>query len=191
MNHLAHAVLAGDDPEVVVGSLLGDFWRGGLDPAWPAALARGVRLHRRTDSYTDAHPAVAAARARFEPPLRRYAGILLDVWFDHVLARDFERHAGEPAGPRLARIHAALAHLPRGVPPAFVLFAQRTVAHRTLSRYADPDYVEAVYEHIARRLSRDNPVAHAFPAVAALDAPISRAFEIVWPDVRALARAFA
>ena len=190
MNHLAHAVLAGDDPGVIVGSLLGDFWRGALDPGWPAALARGVRLHRRTDSFTDTHPAVAAVRARFEPPLRRYAGILLDVWFDHVLARDFERHVGEPAEPRLERVYAALATaVTPAVPPAFALFAQRTVAHRTLSRYIDPDYVESVYEHIARRLSHDNPVAHAMPAVAALDAPIARAFEVLWPETRAMARA--
>ena len=190
MNHLAHAILAGDEPDVIVGSLLGDFWRGALDPAWPAALARGVRLHRRTDSFTDTHPAVAAVRTLFEPPLRRYAGILLDVWFDHVLARDFERHVGEAAEPRLARVYVALANVPPGVPPTFALFAQRTVAHRTLSRYVDPDYVEAVYEHIARRLSHDNPVAHAMPAVAALDAPIARAFEVVWPEAGAMARAF-
>ena len=60
-----------------------DFWRGAPDPAWPAALAAGVRLHRRVDVHTDAHPAVRAARALFVPPLRRYAGIALDVWFDH------------------------------------------------------------------------------------------------------------
>ena len=49
--------------------------------------------------------------------------------------------------------------------------------------------IEAVYEHIARRLSHDNPVAHAMPAVAALDAPITRAFETLWPEVRGMSRA--
>ncbi|HET9484451.1 MAG TPA: ACP phosphodiesterase [Xanthomonadales bacterium] len=191
MNHLAHAVLAGDDPAVIVGSLLGDFWRGALDPAWPEPLARGVRLHRRTDSLTDSHPAVAAVRARFDPPLRRYAGILLDVWFDHVLARDFERLAGEPLRPRLARVYAALANPPLPLPPAFALFAARTRAHDTLGHYAEPDFVESVYELIAARLAHANPVAHAYAAVAALDAPITRAFDALWPDLRALARDYA
>ncbi len=187
MNHLAHAVLAGDEPELIVGSLLGDFWRGALDPMWSPALTRGVVLHRRTDSTTDRHPEVAALRARFEPALRRYAGILLDVWFDHVLARDYEAIAGEPLAPRLGRIYAALAHVPERAPPAYALFAQRTRAHHTLSRYADPEYVEAVYEAISARLSRANPIAHAFPAVAALDQPIARGFRVLWPELVAFA----
>ena len=191
MNHLAHAVLARDDPQLIVGGLLGDFWRGALDPAWPAALARGVRLHRRTDTVTDAHPAVVAARARFEPPLRRYAGILIDVWFDHVLARDFERFEGEPLAARVGKIDAALAWVPESAPHAYALFAARTRARGTLARYAEADFVEEVYELISARLSHPNPVAHAYPAVAALDAPLSRAFEALWPELRALARDFA
>lgn len=95
MDHLAHVVLAGRNPLAVTGALLGDFWRGALDPAWPAALAAGVRLHRRIDTWTDGHPAVLEARAGFDPGFRRYAGIALDVWFDHLLANDFERRAGE------------------------------------------------------------------------------------------------
>lgn len=189
MNHLAHAVLAGHEPGAVVGGLLGDFWRGALDPAWPEPVARGVRLHRRTDVVTDAHPDVAALRRSFEPPLRRYAGILLDVWFDHVLARDFERLVGEPADARLARIYAALAFVPERAPIGYALFAARTVRHRTLSNYDDPAWIEHVYEAISLRLSHANPVGHAFDAVAALDAPITRAFARLWPALRALAEA--
>ncbi|HVF34220.1 MAG TPA: ACP phosphodiesterase [Candidatus Saccharimonadia bacterium] len=188
MNHLAHAVLAGDEPGMIVGSLLGDFWRGALDPAWPEPLGRGVRLHRRTDVVTDSHAAVVAARARFEPPLRRYAGILLDVWFDHVLARDYERFAGEPLAPRLARVYAALADVPASAPASYALFAERTRRHDTLGRYEDPEFVESVFELIGARLAHANPVAHAYAAVAALDAPITRAFQSLWPDLIALAR---
>lgn len=187
MNHLAHAVLAGDEPGVVVGSLLGDFWRGALDPRWNEAIARGVRLHRRTDVVTDAHPEVAALRRRFDPTLRRYAGILLDVWFDHVLARDFVRYAGEDAAPRLARIYASLELLPEPAPPAYALFVARTLRHRTLSRYEDPAWIEQVYEAISLRLAHANPVAHAYDAVAALDGPITRGFARLWPELVELA----
>ena len=188
MNHLAHAVLAGDESGMIVGSLLGDFWRGALDPAWPEPLSRGVRLHRRTDVVTDSHAAVAAARSAFDPPLRRYAGILIDVWFDHVLARDYERYAGEPLAPRLARVYAALADVPASAPAAYGLFAARTRRHETLGHYEEPAFVESVYELIGARLAHANPVAHAYAAVAALDAPITRAFRALWPDLVALAR---
>src|SRR6478609_8124795 len=93
MNLLAHALLAGGDDDVRFGSMIGDFVRGAIDPALPDGVRGGIALHRAVDAYTDAHAEVVAARALFEPPYRRYAGILLDVWFDHLLARDWPRHA--------------------------------------------------------------------------------------------------
>jgi len=87
----------------MLGSLIGDFVRGRIDPALPPKVRAGIALHRAIDAYTDAHADVAAARALFEPPFRRYAGILLDMWFDHLLARQWARFgeddgdAGQPA----------------------------------------------------------------------------------------------
>src|SRR3954471_3274298 len=91
MNLLAHALLAAPEPEWMLGSLIGDFVRGRIDPMLPPPLRAGIALHRAVDAYTDAHPEVAAARRLFVPPLRRYAGIVLDVWFDHLLARQWAR----------------------------------------------------------------------------------------------------
>ena len=69
MNHLAHALLAGDDEALQLGGLLGDFVRGQPDPAqFPPRVIRGIRLHRAIDGYTDAHPAVLAAKAQLPPP---------------------------------------------------------------------------------------------------------------------------
>ena len=189
MNHLAHAVLSGDDDARIVGGLLGDFWRGAPDPAWPAELALGVRLHRRIDVTTDSHPAVREARARFDSPLRRYAGIVLDVWFDHLLTRDFERLVGVPFDAALARIERALAIPLDGLPPPFEIFLERTRRHRTLAQYGELDFVEQVYESISRRLSRDNPVACALPAIFPLERELARAFDALWPDLVALATA--
>lgn len=187
MNHLAHAVLAGDDDAVVVGGLLGDFWHGAPDPAWPAALAAGVRLHRRIDSYTDAHPRVVAARRTFDGTMRRYAGIVLDVWWDHLLTRDFERLTGHALEPAVDRIERALARDFPALPPSFVLFAARTRRDHTLARYGDLDFVESVYERISQRLSRANPVAHALSALAPLERELERTFAAFWPDLVAFA----
>jgi acyl carrier protein phosphodiesterase len=97
MNHLAHVLLAGDDEALQLGGMLGDFVRGQPDPAlFPAPVIRGIRLHRAIDSYTDGHPEVLAAKASLPPPYRRYAGILLDMWFDHLLARDFSHWSAQP-----------------------------------------------------------------------------------------------
>ena len=100
MNYLAHAWLARHSDDAILGAMLGDFVHGQqalLD--WPVPVREEIVRHRFIDRYTDSHPEVIAARARFGT-LRRYAGIALDVYFDHCLARGWARCASSPCSPR-------------------------------------------------------------------------------------------
>ena len=195
MNHLAHCFLAGTDPALVVGGLLGDFWRGALDPAWTPRLAQGVRLHRQVDSWIDAHPVTRRARQRFEPPFRRYAGVLLDVWFDHLLARDFGRWSADETLRAFADrcqgvlLQAVSSPAAAGWPPAFAVYVHRLARHDGLVAYAQAAHAEAVLEHIGTRLRRANPLAIALPVLESLEAPLQRDFEELMPGLMAYARA--
>lgn len=93
MNYLAHLHLADRAGLPLAGAVLGDVVRGRLEGRFPPLLECSIRLHRRIDVVTDAHPIVAAERARFEHGPRRYAGVLLDILYDHCLALDWPRPA--------------------------------------------------------------------------------------------------
>ena len=69
MNYLAHLLLAGDQPESVIGAMLGDFVRGRQAEQYSAGIRAGIRLHVRIDSFTDSHLIVAVSKARVRPPL--------------------------------------------------------------------------------------------------------------------------
>jgi acyl carrier protein phosphodiesterase len=188
MNHLAHALLAGADDQVVLGSLLGDFWRGVPDPRWPAAVGAGVRLHRKIDVYTDNHPQVAAARALFGPPWRRYAGILLDVYFDHVLAREWPQFGAGSLDAFSARIAALLGDHEDWLPAGLNRFAGYFRAHGLFAAYARHDVIEQVLAGIGGRLRHANPLAEAGPALWARAAELDGVFESFYPEVIAHAR---
>src|SRR5690606_11754015 len=109
VNHLAHALLAGDNEALQLGGLMGDFVRGpAASVALPAPVITGIRMHRAIDVYTDSHPQVLAAKALLPAPYRRYAGILLDMWFDRCLARDFSHWSGQSVEQYSARLRALL-----------------------------------------------------------------------------------
>ena len=95
MNYLAHALLAGPDPALRVGGLIGDFIKGGLPGGLPLPIAAGVALHRRIDTFADAHLAFRRSRARVSPERRRYAGVLVDMFYDHFLALHWARFSDE------------------------------------------------------------------------------------------------
>ncbi len=85
MNHFAHLVLAQPTIESIVGNLLGDFARGIDQKLLPGAVKAGLHNHRAVDRFTDAHPLVRDMKLGFSPSRRRFAGIALDIYFDHLL----------------------------------------------------------------------------------------------------------
>jgi acyl carrier protein phosphodiesterase len=93
LNHLAHFLLAPHTRDATVGTLLADFHRGAVSADLPGAIADAIRLHRAIDSETDRHPTVHALKATFGTAERRFAGLALDLYFDHCLVRDWPRHA--------------------------------------------------------------------------------------------------
>lgn len=108
MNFLAHAFLAGAHEADQLGGLIGDFVKGPLPAGLAPELAAGVALHRAIDSFADRHPAFLASRARVSPERRRVSGVLVDLFYDHLLARDWSDYASEPLADYSARLYAML-----------------------------------------------------------------------------------
>ena len=99
MNFLAHLYLAEPTPACRVGNVLGDFVRGrinALTAELPAPLVAGILRHRTLDRFTDAHPVAREARSLVAPERGRFAGVVVDIAYDHVLARQWNDWAGEP-----------------------------------------------------------------------------------------------
>lgn len=187
MNLLAHALLAGPDDDVRFGSLIGDFVRGAIDPALAPRVRAGIALHRAVDAYTDAHPRVADARAQFAPPYRRYAGILLDVWFDHLLARDWSRWGEGPLATFSVDVRALLERRADEVPPRMRRFVDYLRRNDLPERYRERAMIADVFRGLSQRLSRENPLAQALPVVETQAGALEADFAAFFPDLLAYA----
>ncbi len=188
MNYLAHAFFAAPDPAAIAGSLIADFARG-LDLATlPMGVRDGVIEHRRVDAFTDDHPIVRASRARFEPPLRRFSGIVLDVLFDHFLAMGFHRYSDEPLTAFTASVYAALDSHVEHLPPRLLQVRGSMVQHDWLASYADPRSVERALEGISKRMRHANPLADrsSFEAIRARQDDLQRDFDAFFPTLLAI-----
>jgi acyl carrier protein phosphodiesterase len=184
MNVLAHALLASPDAEVMLGSVIGDFVRGRIDPGLPSKVRAGIALHRAVDAYTDAHGAVAEARALFAPPFRRYAGVLLDVWFDHLLARQWSRFGEDDLDAFSGRVRDLVAVDAPLVPERMRGFAAYLEANDLPAAYRDTAMIGQALGGMSRRLTRANPLDEALPVLVALHAPLQRCFEAFFPELR-------
>ncbi|MGH8184317.1 MAG: ACP phosphodiesterase [Rhodanobacteraceae bacterium] len=185
MNHLAHALLAdAGGIEFALGSAQGDFVHGHPDPAWPAARRAGLQFHRAVDRYTDAHPEVVAARNLFEPPLRRYAGIVLDVWFDHLLVRDWDAYAAnEPLAHFSQRWLTLLDRHVAELPEPLRAFLAWMHAHGLPVAYGNDATLDVVFHALARRLTRPSPIGTALAALQSRGDALQRHFDAFFPEL--------
>lgn len=160
MNYLAHAALAEPTDDARLGSLLGDFRRGLVPERFPEATRYAIAEHVALDSYFDRLDAVRACRATFPRHLRRFGGILIDVFLDHALTRLWgelmpEDRAIEDVTSSLYRgVERHAAHLP----PRLARVAPSLVGHDWLGGYGDLGNIERALGGIASRLSRPTPL---------------------------------
>ncbi|MDA3921612.1 MAG: ACP phosphodiesterase [Salinisphaera sp.] len=166
MNLLAHLWLADRTATSAAGQILGDMVKGRLDaPRFDPATDYGIRLHRQIDSRCDAHAAHTLLRDRFSPPLRRYAGIIVDIGFDHALARCWPDFHDMPLPVFAQQIEQqVLDEWPSDAP--FAAQRMRGLGH-TLARYETPAGIQRALTSVSRRLRRANPLQDALPPLLA------------------------
>lgn len=184
MNYLAHVYLARHDDAAMVGAMLGDFVKAGDIAAYPPGIAREIMLHRYVDSYTDSHPAVLASKELFGEGRRRYAGIVLDVFYDHELSRHWDRWCDVPREALIARFYRALAAHEPMLPPRLRDMLPYLVRQDWLGGYASFDGVEETIARVSRRLSRNGELLRdgVQDLVRHRDA-IAEGFERFFPDL--------
>lgn len=188
MNYLAHLYLAERSGTSLIGSLMGDFVHGRLPPGrFPLDIERGIRLHRRVDSFTDAHAAVRASRRRLRSPFRRYGGILIDMFYDHFLARDWEMFHDQPLSEFAQRTYALLEARTEVLAEAL----RRAVPHfrscDLLVSYRNPSGIERALHGLSRRLSRPNPLPSGISELTRNYHQFERDFHLFMPQVEVFA----
>lgn len=170
MNFLAHSCLVSRDDDLILGGLLGDFVRGRHAlQQYPRRVRTGIELHRFIDRSTDQSEPVKALCRIFPKPFRRYAGIITDLAFDHVLACRWRHYSAISLQAFDQRIRQILASQQALVPERLRSFMAYADRRGLFEAYQDEEEMLFSLNGLGRRLSRPNP--------------LHRVNEI-WPDVR-------
>ncbi|WP_323846250.1 ACP phosphodiesterase [Microbulbifer magnicolonia] len=190
MNYLAHLLLSGPDPDWRLGGLLGDFVKGPLTGERPAAIEAGIRLHRRIDASTDKHPAYRASLTQLDPHWRRYAGIVLDIWFDHLLSRQWSRWHPQPLDDFCDQCWRDFHVRSRYIPPRAQAFIARAEQFKLLQSYGDEQVIARTLERVGQRLRRPVPLHEALPELIAARATLEHNFNKLFADLKREAARF-
>ncbi len=95
MNFLAHIYLSGDNDLVKIGNFMADGIRGKQFEHFPEDVQKGILLHRFIDTYTDSHDIFRKSTKRLHERYHHYAGVIVDIVYDHFLAKNWEKYSDE------------------------------------------------------------------------------------------------
>jgi acyl carrier protein phosphodiesterase len=154
VNWLAHVFLSEPSLDFRLGNLLADVVRGPQLEGMSADFLRGVSCHRAIDSFTDSHAIVKRSRARIDASRRRFSGVLVDVFYDHLLASRWDRYSSVPLDRFTADFYAEVSTTPMTLPETARIMLDRIVRHGLLESYAEVAGVERSLRRLSMRLSQ-------------------------------------
>lgn len=154
MNYLAHLYLSGStDSLLTVGNFLGDFVKGKKYLHYPSEIKKGILFHRAVDSYTDTHPLVLQSKKRLFTRYRHYSAVLVDLFYDHLLAANFQDYSQQPL-PNFARdIYSLLNSHKQWLPEKAGFMLPYMMRDNWLVNYATLEGIGRACSGIARRTS--------------------------------------
>jgi acyl carrier protein phosphodiesterase len=108
MNFLAHLFLSFENEDIIIGNFIADSIRNNEVKNYSLAIQKGIKLHRKIDSFTDNHPSVRKGTLRLRPHHHKYAPVVIDILYDYVLANNWERYSNQSLESFAKRIYFIL-----------------------------------------------------------------------------------
>jgi acyl carrier protein phosphodiesterase len=188
MNFLAHIYLSGEDKMVRIGNFMADSIHGHKPDEFPPLIKKGILLHRAIDSFTDGHPVFRQSTKRLHPVYHHYAGVIVDIIYDHFLAKNWAKYHDVPLEAYAADFYRSLEenqHLlterTKGVMPYMI-------NHNWLVMYASTEGIAKILVQMDNRTKNKSGMGRSINELLEFYAEFEEEFTIFFEAVRAFAK---
>ncbi len=166
MNFLAHIYLSGKDESIIIGNFIADGIKGKRYQNYPPQIAKGILLHRAIDTFTDAHPIVHQSTARLHKNYSHYSGVIVDILYDHFLAKNWKDYSEEPLDEYVQHFYELLRKHFTTLPARIQRMMPYMITDNWLLSYAT---IEGISKILAQMNVRTKGVSKMNLAVAELE----------------------
>jgi acyl carrier protein phosphodiesterase len=185
MNYLAHLYLSEDSEESMLGSVIADFVKGPLVDQYPAEILTAIDTHRKVDAFTDTHDMVLKSRKLFSSKRRRFAGIIIDVVFDHFLARNWSLYSELELDEFITKSYSMLKRYRKLLPGDSKFGVPKMIEEDWLGSYRYLDAIgitlDKISRRIERRFNRENNLSGAIEEVRSNYSKLETSFKVFFP----------
>ena len=187
MNFLAHLALAGPDDASRIGNILGDFEKGTPDSIrerLPDEVVAGITMHRRIDRFTDDHHSFQESKLLLAPERRRFAGIVVDIFFDYFLNKHWSNYHPGSVAAFIEEIYQLFERRPEWLGQQFGPLVPRLRNENWLASYGSFEGLNLTLERIANRSNKLTPICEGVNDLKNNYEQFEEIFLGFYPDIR-------
>lgn len=161
MNYLAHILLSGEDMEIAVGNFMGDGVKGRIGERYPFKIRAGLYLHRYIDHMADTHEVNMRGRRELRSEFSHYSGVVLDMYHDHFLAKDWDKYCDQDIMDHLNEFYLVADRLIHEMPAREARFYQAARSGDWLRGYASLESMKQAFNGMSKRAEGRQVLAKA------------------------------
>jgi len=184
MNHLAHVFLSFEDSSILVGNMLGDFYKSKkVIQKLPQAIQNGIQLHRHIDSFTDSHPIVFQSKARVRKQFGKYAPVAVDVYYDYCLSKHWDLYSEYTLQETANFAYKALMKEEQWLHPKLLKYLPVMIERNWLTSYKNYEGIQFAFNSLAKRASYDKNFHLADNILKELESELLADFDKFFPTL--------
>ena len=161
MNFLAHIYLSGDNDLMKIGNFMADGIHGKHFDVFPIDIQKGIVLHRAIDTFTDAHPIFRQSTKRLHANYHHYSGIIVDIFYDHFLAKKWSTYSDEKLAIFTERFYQSLHENYKSLTERTQKMMPYMINHNWLLSYQTIEGIEIILAKMDTRMKRNSNMRFA------------------------------
>ena len=190
MNYLAHAFLSFNNEHLTIGNFIADHIKTAEADKLLPEIKQGVMLHRRIDYFTDTHPLFIKSKRHLYDGFERYSGVLMDIYYDHILAKNFKEFSDVDLIPFTRNIYKVLQNNKKHLPESSQGFLNYVLDNNTFFEYSKIEGIELVLKHLSYRINHGILLNESLPLFVKNEKAIEEDFMKFMEDLIKEVKAF-
>ena len=170
---------------MILGNFIADHVKGSDVLKYSETVRKGIAMHRAIDTYTDQHPVVKQSIARLRADFHKYAGVVVDMYYDHYLSAQWNEYSDQKLDEftktRYEVLDAFQTILP--VRSARLLFYMEK--QNWLKSYSSFDGMQQAFNGMSRRTTFESHMENAVVNLKAAYPEFNLEFRQFFPELQA------
>ena len=183
MNHLAHLYLSRSNVSLMIGNFIADEVKGKQFENFPPLISQGIKMHRAIDHFTDTHEITLHTKSFFKPKFRLYSGVLVDMIYDHVLAKNWNHYHDQDLQTFASDVYNMLSKNENDFPEFSKFFLEKMKQYNWLWMYSTEEGISSVIKSMARRIKLEGMFDDALTVYQMHKQEIDSDFKTFFPQL--------